>query len=322
MIINIKYNNRFDSFYKEINLPYIHLHLPTKLSVDLQHLKYQSYMTNSIHDIYVGDTKLTLDNFLLDVESGVISSINLTNVLNYLVGIKFGNLIQDFDISNNYNIRLLNLMYSTNSQDKNNYFSSSAKVNIESIEFNKYMLGQFDLDFEISHINSFAFNQLINFFENIKDINQYNLQYNQLIDDLKVKFIPILIESPVFKLNKFNLNTNKGKIFIDGMITTKWFESIDITSQDLFLSKLYFITHFRIPKAVFSYLLIIQMKYFLSFGNAEIDKQSNQALSEVLNILLDNQIKVWKKKKYIKEDGEMISSSILFNQNKLFITEE
>jgi hypothetical protein len=68
--------------------------------------------------------------------------------------------------------------------------------------------------------------------------------------------------------------------------------------------------------------LIIQMKYFLSFGNAEIDKQSNQALSEVLNILLDNQIKVWKKKKYIKEDGEMISSSILFNQNKLFITEE
>jgi uncharacterized protein YdgA (DUF945 family) len=319
--INVNYNNDFNNFNKVITLPYIKFNIPTKLNINLNQFNYDSNIILSNHNIYVGNTNFTLDNLFLQVESSALPSIKITNILNSLIGIKVNDFLEDFNLSNNYKFNLLNLKYQTSSYDKNNYFASYAKINIESIMFNNYFFGLLNIDFETSHINSIAFSKLLNFFADYPDDNNYETK-NRFVESLKYYFTPVLIDTPVIKLNKLTVLTNKGLISIDGMVTTKSFESIDISSQDLFFSKIYFTTHFSIPKDVFSYLMMMQMKYFLSFGNTDIDKQSYQALSEVINILLSNQIKVWKKRRYIKENNGVVSSSIIFDQNNLLVTDK
>jgi uncharacterized protein YdgA (DUF945 family) len=320
LLFNIEYDKNFNNFIKNLALPYIKFNIPTKFNIDLKSLNYNSNRILSENKISIGNNKLKLNNLSLHTESGILSNINLTNILTSLTGIKINDFIQEFNLSNTYDLTITNLNYITNSSDLNNYFSSHAIINIESIIFNKYFLGPLNIDFETSHINAKSFNDLITLFDNKKLNNIEN--HENFIESLKNKFIPILIESPVIKLNNFNLVTNKGNIYINGFITTKGFESIDITSQDLFFKKIYFTTNFSIPKDVFNYLLMMQIKYFLNFGNAEVDDQSYQSLSEVISILLDNQIKKWKKNKYIKESNGIISSYIILDQNHLIVTDK
>lgn len=317
---NIQYDKNFNNFIKDLNIPRIKFNVPTKFNINLKSLNYNSNMMLSPNNISIGNNKLKLTNLSLHTESGILSNVSFTNILTSLTGIKINEFIQDFNLSNSYDLTISKLNYVTNSDDNNNYFSSHATINLESISFNSYLFGPLNIDFETSHIDAKAFSELINLL-NDKILNN-NQDHEQFIELLKNKFTPILIKSPVIKLNNFNLVTNKGNIYIKAIITTKGFESIDITSQDLFLKKIYFATNFSIPKEIFNYLLIMQMKYFLNFGNAEVDDQSYQALSEVITILLDNQIKKWKKNKYIKEDNGIISSSIIVDGNNLTVTDK
>jgi hypothetical protein len=77
-----------------------------------------------------------------------------------------------------------------------------------------------------------------------------------------------------------------------------------------FMSKLSLKVDFSIPKPVMSYLFLLQMKYFLTAGNAQMDQQSSDALAKVVNILLDNQLQVWQKKGFIQESAGNLSSVI------------
>ena len=319
LLFNIKYDRNFNDFIKKLSIPYIKFNIPNKFNLNLESLNYISNMLLSSNNISVGNNKLNLDNLYLHTESGILSDINLSNILTSLTGIRVNDFIEDFNLSNSYNLNISQLDYKTNSTDVNNYFSSHALIKIESILFNGYLFGPLNIDFEISHINAKGFSNLINLFNNTNDHNQ---NHEQFIELLKNKFVPILIESPIIKLNNFNLVTNKGNVDIKGMITTKNFESIDITSQNLFFKKIYFQTSFSIPKEIFNYLLIMQIKYFLNFSNTEVDDQSYQALSEVINILLDNQIKKWEKNKYIKENNGIISSSIILDENSLTVSDK
>jgi hypothetical protein len=99
-------------------------------------------------------------------------------------------------------------------------------------------------------------------------------------------------------------------ISMAGSATTHNFESADMNDQSKFMQKLSLKMDFSLPKPILAYFFVLQMKYFLTSGNAQMDKQSSDALVKVVNILLDNQLSVWLKKGYLKESGNELSSKI------------
>ena len=113
-----------------------------------------------------------------------------------------------------------------------------------------------------------------------------------------------------------------GLISINGMVTTHGFESTDINDQVKFMSKIYADAHLAVPKPVLSYLLFLQMKYFLSAGNAQIDEQSSKALSQLVNILLDNQLQVWLKKGYMTQESSVLSTNIKFESSVIYLNDK
>ena len=112
------------------------------------------------------------------------------------------------------------------------------------------------------------------------------------------------------ELNKLTVKTPTGLITLSGKATTHGFESADMNDKTKFMSKLSLKVDFSIPKPVMSYLFLLQMKYFLTAGNAQMDQQSSDALAKVVNILLDNQLQVWQKKGFIQESAGNLSSVI------------
>ena len=139
---------------------------------------------------------------------------------------------------------------------------------------------------------------------------------------LKKYFAAILVNNPIIKLNTLSLKTPNGIIDINGMITTNNFLLSDINNKQEFIKKLQANIKFKIPKDVLLYLLMMQMKYFLSIGNANMDKQSADALKNVVSILLDNQLKKWKKLGYVKDNNSIISSNLKYNNAKLTLSIE
>ena len=121
---------------------------------------------------------------------------------------------------------------------------------------------------------------------------------------------PIFVATPKVILNNFSLITPSGKISLSGFATTHDFVASDMNNQDKFMQKLLVNVNFSIPKPILAYLFLLQMKYFLTAGNAQMDQQSSDALAKVVNILLDNQLQVWLKKGYLTESNNLLSSTI------------
>ena len=220
--------------------------------------------------------------------------------------------LNGLDIINPTKFTLSEVHFKSLSSDENNYFAANVKASFESLVSNKLTYGPMTFDFSLDHILADKFSAVVDTLNDEAGLTdaQRDAHKAQTIQSLKTNLTPIFIESPVIQLNKLTLKTPTGLINISGKATTDGFESSDMNDKTKFMSKLSLTVDFTIPKPVMAYLFLLQMKYFLTAGNAQMDQQSSDALGKVVNILLDNQLQVWQKKGFIQESAGNLSSVI------------
>ena len=185
------------------------------------------------------------------------------------------------------------------------------------------------LDVAVNHILAPQFSILIDKIEHfaVKSNNKpknsteedSNAMKNEFVKLLKDNFGPILVNKPEVVVSKLELNTPDGLIKFAGSATTNNFQLSDMNDGNKFMDKLWVDFNFSVPKSVISYLFVLQMKYLLSAGNAEMDQQSAEALTKVVNILLDSQINTWTAKGYIKNNKGLLESHMVFKDGTLVI---
>ena len=95
-----------------------------------------------------------------------------------------------------------------------------------------------------------------------------------------------------------------------------------MNDESKFMEHLVMDAKISIPRPIISYLFVLQMQYLLSAGNAQIDQQSSDALTKVVNILLDNQISIWGKKGFIIEKDGLLSTHIVMKDGKVLLNDK
>jgi uncharacterized protein YdgA (DUF945 family) len=288
----------------------------------LHAIVYNSNSKYSSNNIKVGTTNLNVDLAKIEWKDKIALNFKLGDVLKIATGINSAEFLNGMDALNPSSFTFNNIFYTASSNDQDNFFDATARIGFKSLITNGSKYGPLNLDFAVSHINSPAFSKLVDEVEKFSASSTKMddmARKNEFIKLLKADFAPILVESPILNLSRFELGTPNGSIKISGQATTNKFIPEDINNQDKFMSKLQINLNFSLPKPVISYLFVLQMKYLLSAGNAELDKQSSEALAKVVNILLDNQINIWTKKGYLKMSNGILESHLVLNGGKLKI---
>jgi uncharacterized protein YdgA (DUF945 family) len=317
--LSSKYNQQFNQFNSQLDIPQFSFDAPHYGSILINNLHYWSDSSLSNNKIKVGTTNLTLDNVTLRFENFNKPKLMLGDLFKSLTGISAGEFLNGLDVINPTNFSLTGVAYATNSSDNGTYFNASANASFKSLitESNNY--GPLNLNMSLNHILSKPFSNMIDELSVLSARTTLSDEQNklQLINILKKYFSIILVDSPLINLKSFYLKTPQGEIKLNGNVTTKNFEASDINDQEEFFKKLVLNLDFSIPKNTLSYLFMLQMKYFFSAGNTAMDSQSAKALNKVVTILLNNQINSWKKRGYIKESGNVLSSSLLYQDGTL-----
>ncbi|MDD3267536.1 MAG: YdgA family protein [Burkholderiales bacterium] len=317
----IGFNDTFDKFNSKLSAKHFDFSAPTKGNLTIDNIAYSSNSTRSINDIKVGNATFSVDNLNIDlIESN--QHLKLGSIVNSVTGINSVDFLNDIDVINPLQMQLTKVKYASHSEDVNNYFSANVVVSFESLVSMNNTYGPFDFDFDLNHIRADKFSSVADLLATNSKLNEsdYSANYENMVSQLKSGMTPILIESPIAKINKLTLKVPSGLINIDGVLTTHGFESADMLEQSQFMQKIYANVNLSVPKPVLGYLLLLQMKYFLSAGNAQMDEQSSQALSKLVNILLDNQLQNWVRKGYIKEEAESVfSSNIRFESGVIYL---
>lgn len=323
MTANLKYNKAFSKFNNNVEIPDLKLIAPTKGEMILHGVRYGSDTRYSVNKIKIGTTKLNVDLAKIEWKDKIALNFKLGDVLKMVTGINSAEFLNGIDAINPSSFTFSNIAYNAVSDDENGYFGANAKIGFSSLVTNGSTYGPLDLDIAINHVNSPAFSKLADQIEKFSGSMASNTDDSasreEFIKLLKNNFAPILVESPVLSLSKFELKTPDGVIKMSAQATTQQFTLDDINDQDKFMNKLLVNLDFSLPKPVVSYLFVLQMKYLLSAGNAELDKQSSEALTKVVNILLDNQINTWTKKGYLKINNGMLESHLVLSNGKLII---
>lgn len=323
MEANLGYNTDFTKFNNSLEIPDLQLIAPTKGEMILHGVKYSSNSKYSVNKIKIGTTKLTVELAKIEWKDKIALDFKLGDVLKMITGINSAEFLNGIDAINPSSFVFNNISYSAISNDENNFFDANAKITFDTLITNGSTYGPLDLNLVISHVNSPAFSKLADQVESYTANSLNNTDdtasRDEFIKILKNDFAPILVESPVLSLSKFELKTPNGLIKVSGQATTKQFQSDDINDYDKFMNKLLIDINFSLPKPVVSYMFVLQMKYLLSAGNAEVDNQSSEALTKVVNILLDNQINTWSKKGYLKINNGMLESHLVLRDGKLVI---
>lgn len=318
---DIKYNQTFNQFNSQVSIPSFELIAPTKGNLVLQNFNYTNNSTISPNKISVGTSNLNLDKIAVEWKDKIALNFKMGDVLKMLTGISSTQFLNSIDVINPNGFTLNNVGYSSTSHDVNNLFGASAQIKFASLVTNNTKYGPLNIDLSVDHILSSQFSKLAD------DIEQFTANSNDNNDDqrdafikvLKANFGPILVNTPIFNLNKFKLQTPSGLIDIKGFATTNNFSLGDMEDQTKFMNKLNIDFNYSIPKPIISYLFVLQMKYLLTAGNAELDQQSSAALTKVVNILLDNQISTWTKKGYLKNNNGILSSHFVIKDGKMVI---
>ena len=321
MILVTKYNPEFTKFNNQLSVPNFQLHAPTKGDVIIDNLGYTSNSEYSKNKIKVGETSLSLNQISVNLSNMSNSNLRLGDLLNTLTGISVADFLNQLDAVNPMDFKLTHLTYDSKSSDVEGFFNAQALVNFESLVTESRTYGPLKVDVSVNHVLSNEFSQMIDELTTLSIESSISNEYgkNKLIATLKKYFAPIFINDPVLKINSFTLVVPSGEINLNGTFTTVGFESNDMNNEQKFFRKIQAQFYFSVPKNVISYLFMLQMKYFLSAGNAEMDKQSADALNKVVNILLDNQLTTWKKKGYIKESNGILTSNLSYEHGKLIL---
>lgn len=312
---SVAYDSSFNKFTNQLSVPNFDFSAPTKGSVVLKNLTYYSQTERSVNDIKVGIVDIKLESVNVNLsESAFNSSLKLGEIIQTATGVSSAEFLNGLDVINPTNFSLSNIRYSSQSSDENNFFSANVKAGFESLVSNHRTYGPMDFDFSLNHVVADRFSKIIDLInaQATESDDQRNMDKDKTIQSLKDNFVPIFVNNPVVQLNNLSVKTPDGLISIKGKATMNGFESSDINDKTKFLQKISANVDFSVPKPVMSYLFLLQMKYFLTAGNAQMDQQSSDALAKVVNILMDNQLQVWKSKGYIKESQGDLSSSIRF----------
>lgn len=317
----VHYNQDFNQFNNTLSMPRFILTAPTKGKVELDSLHYISGSKYSVNQIKVGTTGLNVNKITVSSNDKANLSINLGDLLNTLAGISATQFLNGLDVIDPTNFSLSGIGYTSTSNDSNGYFNASTSVVFESLITESKAYGPLNLDLSVSHVLSAEFSKMIDELtrlaaeSNITDDEGHKL----LVAVLKKYFAPILVDSPIIEINNFRLKVPSGLIQMNGNFTTSGFTLVDINNDQNFLNKIEANVKFSVPKDVLSYLLMVQMRYLLSAGNAEMDKQSTDALKKVVSILLDSQLISWRNKGYISETSKGISSNLTYEHGKLLM---
>lgn len=309
---DVAYDSKFNKFENSFSVPGLDFSAPTKGDISFKNLYYTANSSRSIHDIKVGSTMLDLESFSINLTESSTSDLKLGEVIRVFTGINSADFLNGLDIINPTRFTLSEVHFKSVSSDENNYFAANVKASFESLVSNKLTYGPMVFDFSLDHILADKFSAVVDTLNDEAGLTdaERDAHKAQTIQTLKTNLTPIFIESPVIQLNKLTLKTPTGLISVSGKATTDGFESADMSDKTKFMSKLSLKVDFSIPKPVMSYLFLLQMKYFLTAGNAQMDQQSSDALAKVVNILLDNQLQVWQKKGFIQESAGNLSSVI------------
>lgn len=309
--LEIAYNDKFNQFENNLEVPSFAMIAPTKGEFGFNGLNYNSVSSYSVNQIKVGTTDFNLRNLKVQLVESNITQFKLGEAVHLLTGVNSVDFLNGIDAINPTNFTISNVHYNSLSNDQNNLFNATAKAGFESLTSNSNSYGPMNFDLDIGHIDAPAFSKLADLLNSAAAEDQSTTaNRDKTITQLKATMLPILINSPLITLNEFKLKTPSGMISIAGNATTHNFESRDMADQSKFMQKLSLKMDFSLPKPILAYFFVLQMKYFLTSGNAQMDKQSSDALVKVVNILLDNQLSVWLKKGYLKESGNELSSKI------------
>lgn len=322
--LDIAFNEQFNKFASNLDAPFFNLSAPTKGEFSFNGLKYSSNTYRSINDIKVGDAEFTLDAVKINYTESSSVNFKLGQIVNAVVGLDSVDFLNDIDVIDPTKMSLTKAHYSSHSADEDNYFSAHVVAGFENLTSVKESYGPLDFDFDLKHIRADKFSAVADLLASQTQLNesQQEAVKDKFIASLKENMAPILVESPVAQVNKLSLKVPSGLISINGLVTTHGFESADINDQVKFMNKIYADAHLAVPKPVLSYLLFLQMKYFLSAGNAQMDEQSSQALSQLVNILLDNQLQVWLKKGYMTQESSILSTNIKFESSVIYLNDK
>lgn len=321
--LNISFNSDFNEFSSVLNAPSFAMDAPTKGKFSFENLAYKSDTTRSVNNIKVGDAEFSLGSLDVGLESGIAGDVDfkLGSLINTVVGINSAEFLNDLDVIDSRDIRLSNVRYASQSKEENNYFSAHVLAGFDTLISGKNTYGPLDFDFELDHVRADKFSAVADLLAHEASLSpeEQTAHKPQMIADLKQNMTPVLIESPIARINKLTLKVPSGMINIDGVLTTHGFESSDMNDQNKFISKISAKVNLSVPKPVLSYLLLLQMKYFLSAGNARMDEQSSKALSNLVDILLDNQLKNWLSKGYITQESTNLTTKIDFESGDFML---
>ena len=308
----VNYNAGFNKFYNNLTIPLLELIAPSKGSVVLRGIYYNSATNYSVNNIKVGDTNLRVDGVEVTWKDSVALNFKLGDVVRILTGINSVDFLNNIDTINPSDFYLHDVTYISNSSDDGQWFNANAKAGFVKLVTNKKEYGPMNLDIGLQHFLSTDFSKMLDTIEAASIKEPTNANNQQLITDLKAVMAPILVAEPVITLNKFEINTPDGLLSLSGKATTNGFKLADMDEQESFMSKLNVDFSFSVPKPILSYLFVLQMKYLLSAGNAKMDAKSSEALTKVVNILLNNQINSWVKKGLLKQNANIIEGYLAY----------
>lgn len=322
MKLKVNYNSKFNAFTTQLNVPLFKLIVPNKGRVELNNVSYSANSRYSPNKIKVGETKLNTDLLTLQWQDKIPLGFKVGEALHLLTGISLAEFLNGIDAIEPNDFSFKKVSYLTSSYEENGYFNASANIAFESLATNNINYGPMSLKLNVNHVLASEFSKLL---DKLKDYS--NSQVNStsqaessyLVPTIKKYFAPILNDTPKLSLEGFSLKVPSGLVKISGMITTHGFQVNDLDNESQFMKNLVIDFNFSVPKPTLSYLFILQMKYLLSAGNAQMDAKSSEAISKVVKILLDNQINTWVKKGYVKENSGKLETNFLMQDGKLYL---
>jgi len=317
--LTMGYNQGFNHFTSQLRMPQFTFDAPHYGNIAINNLYYSSTSSMSSNKIKIGKTHLTLDNVTLKFESANKPKLMLGDLLRSLTGISAGEFLNGLDVINTSNFSLNGVVYQTSSNDSDNYFNAQAQASFATLVSESSIYGPFTLQMNLAHILAKPFSGMLDEITQLTAKTNLSQAQNktQLISILKKYFSLILVDNPIIHVEHFYLKTPQGEIKFSGQVTTNNFQPNDINDPEQFFKKIALNLDFSLPKNTLNYLFMLQMRYFLNAGNTAMDSQSANALNKVVGILLNNQLTTWKKHGYIKEESNVISSSLIYRDGKL-----
>ncbi len=316
----VRYAENFVRYDTQVASPGLKITLADKGEVSYQGLQFTAHTEDGQSQLSLGNSQFKLGEINLVWRDGIDYDIKLNELLNLVTDLQIGAFINPTGTVAPSQVNLKDFSFDTKMAETGEFIEADGRMRFAKLMYGTEAYGPMDVDVRAEHLHAGGLLALKTKMAELADrgLPEDSLR-TEIIAAARQEGLPLFTHDPVFKLNRFELNTPQGQLKVAGQMGFKGVQAADLSQFNALVNKTEADFQISVPQKLLENMAENQASRIFSVDKTAENPPDMADVKETARLMVSSTLQSMQRDGYLQLSNGIVQSQIKLVQNKLHL---